>query len=224
MEATYSKRVGRMTWRGEQPVAFKAGLAEFRFNYKKDPVGALSTLSSVYYSYASYRLRNDLHGSFLRKMLVKLHIVWLAFRAMVASDRMVRLAGGLEHLTVNQLDVRQSVLRRVHIWGAADKAIRMAFEKFNKNTDKVHTKALLLIGRAEIFAHVGDRRMFSFYETAENLIPEIGEDREYRQLARVCRHLEEHYLYTGHEYDAMEMRNKKEWATRKAEEKEALEN
>ena len=223
---TYSKSVARMTWRGEQPAAFFAGLREFPSNWKKNKVDALSTLSSVCYSYVSYLGRKELpEAGVLRKVWILAKAAFCTLAGMVASDAMVVVAGGLENLSVNKLDVRQSVMRRVRRWEAARKAI---FVALGKHPQKPHTTALLFIGMADIFRHARNTsEEKNAWKMAEELISEIEQEAQtaddYRQLARICRHLEEYHLSRDQEYDAAPMRGKKEWATRKAEELETTE-
>lgn len=143
-------------------------------------------------------------------MLEKLRAAWRVFKAARASDGTVKEAGGLENLTVDQLVLRQSVLRRAHQWGEAREAIAMALHKGPK---RQHTHAFLLLGLGEICWHLGDSYCEHYYRRAEELTAIIDEEGEYRELADIYRHLEEHHRRRGDVPKSCVMREKKEWAT-----------
>ncbi|GEM_PF-6991099 len=219
---TYSKEVADMTWRGDQPAAFYAGLREFPGNFKADKTSALSTLSSVFYSYGSHLVRIELPRvtGYVKKTWIFIRAASCALAAMVASDLMVLIAGGLGGLTANQCDVRQSVLRRAHRFGGAMEAISEGIRKCENESPRppTHTRALFYLGMAGIHLHFGEAAIADdFYTRIGFLLSRIEEEGEYDQLSRICRHLAEYYRKVENRRKANQMEEHSEWARKTAE-------
>jgi len=132
---------------------------------KADKVNVLSALSSTYYTVAgtaSKALRREVSpssGFLLWDFWISSmwSIFWLCswaplglfcyWQMLPVSNKMLKLAGGYEPLSVGQLDVRQSILRKKKRWDDALFCVDWALRKRNPIG---HSLALLLVGKADI--------------------------------------------------------------------------
>ncbi len=98
-----------------------------------DLVQALSVASSTYYdasthAWAQFRLK-----PFDFRWLINLRWLWravwcLAWASLYSND-MVRLAGGLEALSADQLDIRASICRQWRYYGEAEECVKILAER-----------------------------------------------------------------------------------------------
>jgi hypothetical protein len=129
---------------------------EKAFGAREDMIGALSALSSTYYSAAGHayaRFKNT------RMPWWAFRAGWCLRRALAYSDQAIHLAPGTGRLTVDQLDVRQSILRKVaekkrdryrsaypYVLAALD-CINAALRREGVSR---HARGLLLVGKIDI--------------------------------------------------------------------------
>lgn len=114
---------------------------------------ALSALSSTYYTASGNAAARAAHARGLRKPALYLRAAWYLWRAVRLSDRLERMLG-LEGMHPDQLDVRQSILRKARRHRAALRCIQEALWRENV---RPHTRALLQVGRGEILERLGRR-------------------------------------------------------------------
>lgn len=163
-----SKAIYHLTWLGEfwGPEGVVA-LDEARARYLRisgDERRAVANLQSTYYAAAGNANAKAVESIFRET-------VWLPcadnflIKAKRASDDLVQIAGGITHMTPDELDVRSHILRKMEKYGEAMQCIE---EALSRKDIFPNSRALFLMGKAEVFAQgQGDfERAQIFYETA----------------------------------------------------------
>ena len=183
------RTLGQKIWAGEYEGpegALALESKDFPGQCLLDPVEALSARSSLYHSYAGNLMRKG--GKWQRPLHFPKAMVYLCL-AMRASDAMLRRAGGMQYLTADQLDVRQSILRKT---GRKQEAIECIEAALSRPSLKPHTHALLLIGLGETTGDIDS------ILAAYHFIGTIERSGELEQLVRVLRHCARQFLRHGY--------------------------
>jgi tetratricopeptide (TPR) repeat protein len=191
--AADKERLKELIWAGKyfgRNEAFEVMDEIFPALARENLVAALSERSSLYYSAVGHCWKQKKRKPWLLLKMPSLH------RSSVNdSDEMQAEAGGVEKLTANQLDVRQSILRRARRY---DEALQCISEALNHERIAMHTEALLYIGFGEISRKL--RRSndeAAAYREAEGLLPKVVEQGQLAQAARIARHLSGFYKRRG---------------------------
>ena len=174
-----SQTIRQRIWTGDYEAA---DIAELEARYRQGQLNG-SSFSSAVYSYAG-RLKAEGDEKGYRRYLAK---------ALETSDTFANMRKSA--MTTAELDVRQSILREAGRYLEAGTVIEEGLRKFEEEgTAPIHTKALLLIGKANVLEHtnvpVGEVQ--TTVKAIEELAPEVEEEDEY-QAIRVYRALAKHY-------------------------------
>lgn len=179
---------------------------------------ACSALSSSYYSIAGTGMaqiksyfRDDWKFILFPMFVVVWFLtwfplmIWCYFNMLHLSEQVVKLIG-YEEMTADQLDIRQSILRRRRKYKEARVCIEIALRK----TLNHHTRGLLSIGLAEIFLSEGNWSGVAMEIRAALREAEKCEIREPQQAVRIYRHCSRlYYLLEGKQsLDGDLLRNK----------------
>ena len=100
------------------------------------------------------------------------------------SNQVVKLIG-YDTMTVDQLDIRQSILRCTFQYKEAKSCIYLALKK---NPEKPHTRGLLNVGLAEILIKDGDRMSAKFELARAVTEAKVSEEDNPQQAVRIYRH------------------------------------
>ena len=100
------------------------------------------------------------------------------------SNQVVKLIG-YDAMTVDQLDIRQSILRCTFQYKEAKSCIYLALKK---NPEKPHTRGLLNVGLAEILIKDGDKSGAKFELAHAVTEAKASERDDPRQAVRIYRH------------------------------------
>ena len=123
-----------------------------------------------------------------------------AFEALRASDALEGQLGGITHMSADQLDVRQSILRRFP-WRRRDAILCMEEVLFKWKDAPHHTRALVAVGYAELASRqpynaVARADCEHWLDEALTLV-QLFEGEEPRQASRVYRTATRIYRRTG---------------------------
>lgn len=152
-----SKAIYHLTWLGRfwGPEGVIA-LDEIRANYLKE-IGekrkAFANLQSTYYAAAMNAEAQAMGNRFFKKLTWLVRASQYILNAEIMSDNVVRISGGIEYMTPEELDVRSHILREVKKYREASQCIEQGLSRKDVSSN---SKALLLMGKAEIFAHQGN--------------------------------------------------------------------
>jgi hypothetical protein len=171
-------------------------LEKIQSNSALDQAEVCSSLSSSYYSIVGtgvVHFRNFFRCSWKLVLLPILVLFWLLtwfplmlwcyFNMLHLSNRVVKLIGYSE-MTADQLDIRQSILRRRGRYKEARVCIEIALKK----TLNHHTRGLLCVGLAEIFLREDNRDGVVMEIRSALHEAEKCEGREPQQASRIYRH------------------------------------
>lgn len=191
-----SKAIHHLTWLGEfwGPEGVVA-LDEARARYLKDAGDerrAVANLQSTYYA-AAGNANAQLAKSIFWKTIWFIRAVKFLAKSERMSDDLVRIAGGITHMMPDELDVRSHILRKMKKY---DEAMQCIEEALLRKDIAPNSKALLLMGKAEIFAqaqefggaHVVYAEAISLYERYLRLIPSSTFVRILKSMAMMQTH------------------------------------
>ncbi len=158
---------------------------------------AYSALSSCYYSIVGTGIahfKNIFRDDWKFFLFPVLTVIWfLTWFPLVLgcyinmlrySNQVVKLIG-YDTMTVDQLDIRQSILRCTFQYKEAKSCIYLALKK---NPEKPHTRGLLNVGLAEILIKDGDRMSAKFELARAVTEAKVSEEDNPQQAVRIYRH------------------------------------
>lgn len=158
---------------------------------------ACSALSSCYYSIVGTGIahfKNIFRDDWKFFLFPVLTVIWfLTWFPLVLgcylsllhfSNQVVKLIG-YDTMTVDQLDIRQSILRLTMRYKEAKSCIHLALEK---KPEKPHTRGLLHVGLAEILIKDGDKFSAKFELAHAVTEAKASERDDPRQAVRIYRH------------------------------------
>ena len=195
-------------------------MEKIQSNSALDRAEVCSSLSSSYYSIVGTgvaHFRNFFRCSWKLVLFPIFVIVWLLtwfplmlwcyFDMLHLSNKVVKLIGYNE-MTADQLDIRQSILRRRGRYKEARVCIEIALKK----TLNHHTRGLLCVGLAEIFLKEDNRDGVVMEIRSALHEAEKCEDREPQQASRIYRHCSRlYYMLEGKQsVDGKELQRKAE--------------
>lgn len=152
-----NKAIYHLTWLGRfwGPEGVIA-LDEIRAHYLKE-IGekrkAFANLQSTYYAAAGNAYAQATKRRFFKKLTWLIRASQYVLNAEIMSDNVVRISGGIEYMTPEELDIRSHILRKGKKRREALQCIEQGLSRQNVSSN---SKALLLMGKAEIFAHQGN--------------------------------------------------------------------
>ncbi|OGG47144.1 hypothetical protein A2671_01970 [Candidatus Kaiserbacteria bacterium RIFCSPHIGHO2_01_FULL_49_13] len=179
-----SKEISEKTWSGQFWGSQGAvELERRRFNLSKREGGeasAFGAASSTYYAaagnaYARFKKAPWQFWWAYRAFILRGYAVWL-------SDQ-IELKKGVTNMTPDELDVRQSILRRVKRYKEAKKCVHEALGR--KNVAR-HTKALLLIGQIDLEFNKPSDKYESVGDSARDRARSITQIESWLEQAEKC--------------------------------------
>lgn len=202
---------------------------KMRSSDRQVQAGGYSALSSTYYSIvgtAFSQLKAALRPKWFAPVKVAMWCLtwlplaaWCYWRMFPLSNLIVELIG-YKGMSVDQCDVRQSILRRRGKYDEAKKCIRAALAK---NLEKAHTRGLLRVGLAEIYRLEGDRYNAETEVRAALAEAAEAEKQDPRQATRIYRHCADiiDFIY-GNQIQGSQLRRKAQVLAQAASAKDQL--